>query len=159
MLGALLRSDQGLRTDCPAGCWTKDKPCVQPCEGHTVRHAIARISLQQPVKRNPHLAGQPVPPGHGTARGLLLSYSHARTPTLGTTPSSPPWHKNGKGAEIQSVKNTAFPHWAPKERLHTVCILLPPFPEQQHQVPSPAADPREQGLRLAASSDRAPDVK
>lgn len=98
--------------------------------------------------------------GTGTARGLLLSYSHARTHTLGTTPSLLPWHKMGKDAKIQCVKNTAFSPWAPKERLHTVCLLLSQFPDQSSvRLPSPVADPRGQCLRLALSSDRAPDVK
>lgn len=44
--------------------------------------------------------------GMGAVRGVLLSYSHACTHTLGITLSSLPWepscwHKMGKDAEIQ----------------------------------------------------------
>lgn len=47
-----------------------------------MRHAIACISLQQPVTRNPHLAGQPLPPGHGRSEGStpqLLTRMHSHS--------------------------------------------------------------------------------
>lgn len=106
--------------------------------------------------------------GTGTARGLLLTYSHARTHTLGTTLSSLPWHKTGKDAKIQRVKNAAFSPWAPRERLHTVCRSVSQFPDRRSiRLPSPVAcsaaltpgNTATLCLRLAVSSDRAPGVK
>lgn len=144
-----------------------------------MRYAIAYISLQQPVKRNLHLADQPVPPGHqyrGKITPLLLTCKH----THGGPRRAPlPW-------EPFLIRTGTKWEEMPKSSVLKPLLLLPEHPRKHAMFDLSLAlsipcckvgsnssllllavlrspDPRAHGCNVlgspAASSDEAPVVK